>query len=568
MDWLKKFFGQMGANWSKWTMAQRLILIGVGVGIIAAIILTVVLSAQPSRVAVLGVPFPDDASFASATARLDAENIPYQTTEDRRIFVEDLKLAQNVRSILVRENLVPTSVDPWALFDIDRWTITDFERNINVRRAVTAQIENHIQSLEDVDSAQVVITMPEETLFVEAQKPVTAAVTITPKPGSDITVNRRKIEGIMKLVMFAVEGLRAENIVITDRTGMILNDFAGMENLDRLELARREMKAKRELEERYMSFIQTELYGIYSPDRVKIVNLDLTLNTDRTTVQRLEYSPITRRADNPRTPFDDRDIVDNITLSESTKDVTFQGSGFNPEGPPGQEGQTPPAHKDLEGLVGSYTDKSNTTNYVVNSENSQIERSPYRVERVTIGVALDGIWKRKYNDLGEVVLQANGSLEREYIPLSDVDVASAKTLIEPAVGFRRDRGDVVTVQHIQFDRTAQFEKEDAEYRAALQTQRTIFWVIMGLIAVVITFIIFRLIAREMERQRRLREEELARQHQAMREAALRSAEEESTDVEMSVADRTRLELQETAINMAREHPADVAQLIRTWLAED
>jgi flagellar M-ring protein FliF len=37
---------------------------------------------------------------------------------------------------------------------------------------------------------------------------------------------------------------------------------------------------------------------------------------------------------------------------------------------------------------------------------------------------------------------------------------------------------------------------------------------------------------------------------------------------MSVEERKRLELQEHAINMAKEHPEDVAQLIRTWLREE
>ncbi len=75
-------------------------------------------------------------------------------------------------------------------------------------------------------------------------------------------------------------------------------------------------------------------------------------------------------------------------------------------------------------------------------------------------------------------------------------------------------------------------------------------------------------AREVERRRRLREEELARQHQAMREAALRTAEEQGVEVELSVEDRARMEMQENAANMAREHPEDVAQLIRTWLVEE
>jgi flagellar M-ring protein FliF len=54
----------------------------------------------------------------------------------------------------------------------------------------------------------------------------------------------------------------------------------------------------------------------------------------------------------------------------------------------------------------------------------------------------------------------------------------------------------------------------------------------------------------------------------MREAALKSAEEQGMDVELSVEERARMEVQENAINMAREHPEDVAQLIRTWLMEE
>jgi flagellar M-ring protein FliF len=53
-----------------------------------------------------------------------------------------------------------------------------------------------------------------------------------------------------------------------------------------------------------------------------------------------------------------------------------------------------------------------------------------------------------------------------------------------------------------------------------------------------------------------------------RELALKSAEEEGTQVEMSLEDKARLEMQENAVNLAREHPEDVAQLIRTWLQDE
>jgi flagellar M-ring protein FliF len=124
------------------------------------------------------------------------------------------------------------------------------------------------------------------------------------------------------------------------------------------------------------------------------------------------------------------------------------------------------------------------------------------------------------------------------------------------------------VEHLPFDRSAQFALEDEELRRQRQLRTTIISIIIGIGAIIFAAILYRLIAKELERRRRLREEELARQHQAMREAALRRAEEEGAEVELSVEERARMEMQENAINMAREHPEDVAQLIRTWLLEE
>ena len=53
-----------------------------------------------------------------------------------------------------------------------------------------------------------------------------------------------------------------------------------------------------------------------------------------------------------------------------------------------------------------------------------------------------------------------------------------------------------------------------------------------------------------------------------REKALWQAEQAGMEVTMSVEERRRAELQENAITMAKEHPEDVAQLIRTWLMEE
>jgi flagellar M-ring protein FliF len=124
------------------------------------------------------------------------------------------------------------------------------------------------------------------------------------------------------------------------------------------------------------------------------------------------------------------------------------------------------------------------------------------------------------------------------------------------------------VQNIAFDRTAQFKAEDSDYLRNVQIKQILLFSLVGLALLMIAFLVFRLVSRELERRRRIAEERRAIEQSMLRESAIRQAEEQTIEVSMSVEDRKRLELQEHAINMAREHPEDVAQLIRTWLREE
>ena len=200
-EWLKKLLAQIKELWSKWTVAQRAILIGIVVVIIATLFAVTRISAKPSSVPLFNTAITDETARDRITLRLAEENVETQVSAAGVISVKDEATARRMRSILVREDLVPSSVDPWALFDIERWTITDFERNINLRRSITEVVKQHIESLDDVDSANVVITMPENALFVEDQNPVTASIVLYTKPGSDLIKNRKRLKAFKRLFL-------------------------------------------------------------------------------------------------------------------------------------------------------------------------------------------------------------------------------------------------------------------------------------------------------------------------------------------------------------------------------
>ncbi|AEJ19813.1 flagellar basal-body MS-ring/collar protein FliF [Gracilinema caldarium] len=566
-EWLQKFIEQIKTLWGKWTLVQKIILIGIVVAALVAVVVMVRVSATPTMVPIIDAPIKDENARDRIITRINEEGVKTTVSSTGVIMVSDEKTARRLRSILIREDLIPSGTDPWALFDRDRWTITDFERNVNLRRAITQMVTEHVKALDDVDDANVTIVMPERQLFQADQNPVTASVIITPRPGSDITTNRKKIEGIQKILKFAVEGLKDENIVITDQNGLVLNDFAGMQDLDRLELSKREQRLIQSLEVQYRASVLKALQQIYTPDRVRDLNIKIEMDMSKKAIQTEEFFPITIKPDNPDTPYDDSEVVKSITRSQSTSSTKWEGTGFNPEGPAGVEGQTPPAFKDMSNLYGRVEQQTLTQNEEINRRQIQEERSP-TINRVTVSVNIDGRWKIKYNDKGEPVINKDNSIEREYIPIPDEELKKAQALVQDAIGFNRSRGDSVTVQNIQFDRTKQFAEEDAAFLRQRQFQVTMLLLLVGITVLLVSFLIFRIVSRELERRRRLREEELSRQHQMMRESALRQAEEEGVEVSMSVEERKRLELQENAINMAKEHPEDVAQLIRTWLLEE
>jgi flagellar M-ring protein FliF len=565
-EWLKKAIDQIKGLWGKWSWAQRGVLIGVTVALIAGLVALVSVSSAPTMTPVFDAAFNEE-DRDRIIARINEEGVRTTVNPQGLIMVEDAKTAQRLRSILIREDLIPAGTDPWAIFDRDRWTITDFERNVNLRRSITLMVTDHIKSLDDVDDANVTIVMPERELFASDQNPVTVSVIITPKPGSDISGNRKKIEGIQKILKFAVEGLKDENIVIADQNGLVLNDFAGMADFDWIAKVEKETKLIQALEMKYRALVLQALQVTFSSDRVRDLNIKIDMDMSKKAVSTDEFYPITIKPRTPGLPYDDSESATSITRSFSSSSTAWEGSGLNPEGPPGVEGQTPPAFRDMDNLYGKVSQETRTQNEEINSRRITEEKSP-SIDRVTVSVNIDGTWKLKYDEKKNPLELADGSLEREYASVPPEDLRAAQALIQDAIGYNASRGDSVTVQNIRFDRTREFAEADAAWRRQKQTQTTILVALSGVALLLVAFIAFRIITREMERRRRAREEELARQHQEMRERAFQEAEEQGVEVSMSVEERKRMELQENAINMAKEHPGDVAQLIRTWLLEE
>ena len=567
-EWLKNMMGKLKDLWSKWKPIQKVIIIGIVLVVIVVIIASARLSSAPTTVRLFNAPVTDQAALTNILDRLSQENVEAYTTEDGYISVQDDITARRMREILVSEDLVPSSIDPWASFYDRSWSTTDADQNVKLKNTIQKQLKQHIEAINDIQMADVNIVLPENQLFTADQNPVTASVIIKTKPTSSFLTDRKRILGLQKLVLSAVEGLKAENLIIADFEGNQINDFEGMAESDRIDIIAKQQKLIRKQETEIRAKILKAFQNTYTEDRCRdmivAVEMDMSQKTSDSTI----YTPIERKKDNPDTPYDDSEYVDTLPISQQTVTKEWQGTGFNPEGPAGVEGQNPPVYSDMSNVIGKSTETGITQNNVINTTQTSQISSP-KIDRISVSVNLDGKWKKVINpETGNPVIDEDGSIKRIYTALTPNELSEAEKSIKGAIGYNRDRGDLVVVTNIAYDRDEEFAKEDAEYFAQLQRRRTILLILIAVAVVLIGFILFRIISRELERRRRLREEELLRKQQAAREAALWEAKDDGMEVTMSVEETRRMELQENAIAMAKEHPEDVAMLIRTWLMEE
>ena len=565
-EWLKKVAAKLKELWTKWSLVQKVILFGIIVIVIIVIIATVRLSSKPTTVRLFNAPVTDEVALSRILDRLSQENVSADSSNGF-ISVDDDATARRMREILISENLVPSSIDPWAGFYDRSWSTTDADQNVKLKNTIQKQLKSHIESISDVQMADVNIVLPEKQLFSADQDPVSASVIIKVTPTSTLLTDKRRIQGIQRLILTAVEGLKEENLIITDIDGKQINDFEGMAESDRVDIIAKQQKLILSREAEIRAKILKAFQNTYTEDRCRDMIVAVEMDMSQRQSESTEYSPIVIKKDNPDTPYDDSEYRGVLPISQQTVTKEWQGTGYNPEGPAGVEGQTPPVYSDMSNVIGKSTETGVTQNNALNTKQTSEISSP-KIDKISVSVNLDGKWRKVTDpETGKLVIE-EGAIKRIYTPLTVNELTEAEKSIKGAIGYDRDRGDLVVVTNIPYDRDEEFAKEDAEYFAKIQRQRMIVLILISVVVVLVGFILFRVISKEIERRRREREARLLAEQQAARERALWDAKDEGMEVTMSVEETRRMELQENAITMAKEHPEDVAMLIRTWLMEE
>ncbi|MFA6169548.1 MAG: flagellar basal-body MS-ring/collar protein FliF [Candidatus Margulisiibacteriota bacterium] len=163
---------------------------------------------------------------ANVIARLKELKIPYTIREEGKAIAVPKEKVDEARLGLAEKNLPIGGSVGWEIFDETKMGATDFDRRIQLVRAISGELARTIRRIEGIDDVRVQVVIPETKLFAVSVAPVTASVLLRLRPGFELTPS--KVNGIVHLVASSVENLQPENVTVIDDSGKILSKQAGL----------------------------------------------------------------------------------------------------------------------------------------------------------------------------------------------------------------------------------------------------------------------------------------------------------------------------------------------------
>lgn len=406
---MDKFIAQITGIFNSLPRSRKLMLIAVSITVALSIgVFAWIVNQEDYRVLFSNLSNTDAATIST---KLKEKKIPYQISASGDVISVPANKVSELRMELAAAGIPQGGGVGFEIFDTKSFGTTDFEKQLNYRRALQGELARTINSLDEIQQSRVHIVIPRESLFVEQQKKTTASVTIRLKQGKKLKTPQ--IDGIAHLVASSVEGLSAADVMIIDSQGNILSQItAGDSRLAQMNAT--QVEYKKNYEKDLAGKIQSMLENAVGMGKVAVrasADLDFRI-TEKTEEIYDPESPVVR----------------------STQKQIDKATSSSPTAVPGRTpGQTASAETEKE-------KSEETVNYEINKVVSKTLMPVGEVKKLSIAVLVDGIYTK--DSKGELVYQ-----ER---PKKDLD--ALEDLVRKSAGIDTQRGDQVVVSSMAFNR--------------------------------------------------------------------------------------------------------------------
>lgn len=236
-------------------------------------------------------------------------------------------------------------------------------------------------------------------------------------------------------------------------------------------------------------------------------------------------------------------VVRSQSVTEKTSNNTTSNSGV-----PGTSSNIPSYTTPAQEGTSQSTESEKITNNEISSYETLQEVAPGSVKKLSVAVVIDKSIDSKQQKIVE-------------------------DMVKSAVGFDTKRGDQISVAGMPFSTADADAMNQAIAQAEKQRQMMIYGGIAALALLVIGGILANIIikkrrAREMEVPLEEAEDTIDEELALMRHIPVSRDELQDFEPELTPEEKELLRRREQVEKVAKEHPDDVAQLLRTWLAEE
>lgn len=532
MEWFRKILDWL-ANLPKWwkeaPKSQKLIIVIIITSLALAAVFLAIVSA-PRYQLLLTTRTEQDAG--PVLQQLESLGIPYKVEAGNKILIPSSYNIYEVRMRLASSGVLSGSTRGFEILDQSSLGATSFDKQVRYQIALQGELERTISSINGIDSARVVLTLPKYTYYVrgEMSEP-RASIMVILRPGQSLS--KEQVKGIVSLVQGAVEGIKPENIRVVDQLG---NELTAMINFDQTTaLASTKMELKVNLENYYKQKIKLPLESVFGPGRVEVIP-DVKLNWEKIEKQIKTYTAPNKKEGLVRSKE-----------TESELSTTLQGVG----GPVGTESNVPPTtYENVEGQgTTTYQKSHEIVNYELNEifENI-VKNSEGEIENITVSVIID-----------------SSSTVLEKTPKDQVQ-QYIESIIEKSIYANTPQGSVTyAVAFLPFSREVQ-EQFYKELQNVTEMQKLRMKLVLLLVASILIFFATYL---GLFQYRKIKARKIMQQrYKALQEEAQKVIQELEEELPVGGEEEALIEqLKEYLKQVAEATPEEVATVLKVWMAE-
>lgn len=519
--------------WKNRTMAQKAVMIGAPLALLVLIIVVSVVSSRPNL-----VPLYQNLSLQETgqiTETLNARGIKYEVVENGTAILVPESMANQLLVELAAEGIPNSGNIDYSFFGQNTgFGMTDNEFNVIKLDAMQTELANLIKGIEGVNDARVMITLPEQSIWVgQDEKEAQASIVINQKPG--YTFDQQQIDGLFHLISKSVPNLPTDNIVIMNQMFERFEMSNGENNFSVGQTFATQYEIKKEIEKDIQKQVQQLLATMLGPEKVVVsVTADLDFTQEQRTEER--YEPV------------NAEDMEGITRSAERITETFTGSGQAPGGVVGTGEPDIPNMAEVEGANGEYERIEERINNEVDKIYKEIVESPYKVRNLGIQVAVD--------PTVDYIENENGVLEPLLLDEAEQEVlrTNIENMLNGIIQTTISGNEPVDNVNERISITMQpFNGRTIIEEPATTIPTWVYFVGGALLLIIIAMIIL------IVRRNRQKAEEEFEEILANEEPIIEDYEEIETE---SSAKRKQLE------KLAKEKPDEFAKLLRTWLTEE